>query len=296
MASVVNRLDKLGLIHAPAWLPHNTLFEGWTGSVAYGASDDASDIDVIGFCMPPKDLVFPHLAGEIPGFGRQIQRFEQYQQHHIEDKSARRSYDLTIYSIVKFVNLAMENNPNMVDNLFLPRRCVLHSTAIYEHLRENRRLFLHKGSYHKFRGYAMSQMSKINKRTGRANEKRQASIEKYGFDVKFAYHVVRLLLECEQVLATGDLVLDRDSEVYKAIRRGEWTLDRLQAWAEEKERGLETLYANSNLPDRPDEEGIKRVLIDCLEMHYGSLEDAVVEQDKHARLVRELHEVLRRHA
>jgi hypothetical protein len=54
----------------------------------------------------------------------------------------------------------MENNPNMFDVMFLPRRCVLHSTPIYEHVRENRKLFLHKGSWHKFRGYAYSSLSK----------------------------------------------------------------------------------------------------------------------------------------
>jgi hypothetical protein len=183
----------------------------------------------------------------------------------------------------------------MVDNMFLPRRCVLHSTAVYEHMRTHRKMFLHKGAYHKFRGYALSQMSKINKGTNRANPKRQLSIDKYGYDVKFAYHVVRLLLEAEQIMSTGDLRLDRDSEVYKSIRRGEWTLDRLAKWTEEKERSLETLYADSSLPERPDEEKIKELLIECLEMHYGNLTEAVVEQDKHERLVRDLEELVRKH-
>ena len=96
-------------------------------------------------------------------------------------------------------------------------------------------------------------------------------------------------------MATGDLVLDRDSEVYKAIRRGEWSLEQINKWAEEKERSLETLYAESKLPERPDEEAIKQVLVECMEMHYGSLEAAVVEQDKHGRLVRELQELVKRH-
>jgi predicted nucleotidyltransferase len=295
MASAVARLDKLKLINPPAWLPSNTMFEGWGGSVAYGASNDASDMDIVGFAMPPKDTLFPHLAGEIAGFGTQIQRFDQYSQHHILDKSSGKEYDIVIYNIVKFFQLTMDNNPNMVDNLFLPRRCVLHSTEMYEHIRDNRRLFLHKGSYHKFRGYSLSQMSKINKGSNRANPKRQASIDKYGYDVKFAYHVVRLLLEAEQILATGDLRLDRDSLVYKSIRNGEWSLEKLNKWAEEKERSLETLYANSKLPDRPNESAIKAILLQCLEMHYGSLENAVVEQDKHGRLVRELEELVRKH-
>jgi hypothetical protein len=64
----------------------------------------------------------------------------------------------------------MENNPNMVDALFLPRRCVLHSTPIYEHVRENRTMFLHKGSWHKFRGYAYSQLSKIRQQQNELTE------------------------------------------------------------------------------------------------------------------------------
>jgi hypothetical protein len=28
--------------------------------------------------MPPKEMVFPHLAGQIEGFGRQQQRFEEW--------------------------------------------------------------------------------------------------------------------------------------------------------------------------------------------------------------------------
>jgi len=295
MASVLAKLSNKNLINAPAWLPNNTMFEGWTGSVAYGASTDNSDVDIVGFCMPPKGLVFPHLAGEIPGFGRQIKRFYQYQQHHIKVPEERKEYDLTIFSIVKFFNLVMENNPNMVDNLFLPRRCVLHSTEIYERIREKRKMFLHKGAYHKFRGYSFSQMSKINKGSNRANPKRQASIDEHGWDLKFGYHVVRLLLEAEQILSTGDLVLDRDGEVYRAIRRGEWSLEKLNTWADEKEKSLETLFANSTLPIKPDEEKIKTLLLECLEIHYGSLSAAVSEEDKHGRLVRELEEIIKCH-
>ena len=296
MASVVNKLYAKNMINPPNWLPNNTMFEGWTGSVAYGASNDSSDMDVIGFCMPPKDMVFPHLTGNIPGFGTPPPKFEQWMEHHVLDKESRKEYDLTIFSIVKFFSLAMDNNPNMVDNLFLPRRCVLHTTPIYEHMRERRREFLHKGAWHKFRGYAMSQMSKINKGTNRANPKRQASIEKYSWDVKFGYHVVRLLLECEQIMSTGDLRLDRDSEVYKSIRAGEWDLEKLNDWTDKKEISLETLYADSKLPEKPDEEKIKELLLECLEMHYGNLQDAVIQNNSAERLVRDLEGLVKKYS
>lgn len=61
----------------PRWLPDNLIYLTMMGSVAYGVSSDTSDMDVYGLCIPPKEDIFPHLQGIIPGFGRQQQRFEQ---------------------------------------------------------------------------------------------------------------------------------------------------------------------------------------------------------------------------
>lgn len=180
MTSIIHKLNNKKLIRPPNWLPDNVMFEGQTGSVSYGATGETSDIDIIGFCMPPRDVIFPHLTGQITGFGRQIQKFDQYQQHGINDVETKREYDITIYNVVKFFQLVMDNNPNMVDALFLPRRCVLHSTEVYEHVRNKRELFLHKGSYHKFRGYAMSQLNKIKNKQNPPNLKCQESIDKLG--------------------------------------------------------------------------------------------------------------------
>jgi len=159
--SYINKLQDQ--LNTPKWLIDKILFEGLTGSVCYGVSDDTSDMDIVGFCIPPKELVFPHLAGEIPGFGNQLKRFDVWQQHHIQ--RGKKNYDFAIYSIVKFFQLVMENNPNMIDALFLPRSCVLHSTQIYEHVRDNKNIFLHKVSWFKFRGYAYSQLSKIKNKS-----------------------------------------------------------------------------------------------------------------------------------
>jgi len=239
------------------------------GSQAYGVSVDDSDLDVYGFCIPPKDIVFPHLGGVIFGFGNQGERFEQYQEHHVNDPNKKVSYDLTIFSIVKYFRLCMENNPNMIDSLFTPRNCVIHSTTISEMVREKRRMFLHKGCWHKFKGYAYAQMSKIRNKVNASNEKRAASIAEHGYDLKFAYHIVRLLNEVEQILVEGDLDLQRNREQLKDIRRGEWTIEQVERYFEEKERALEATYAASSLPHSPDEDAIKRLLMNCLEEHYG---------------------------
>jgi predicted nucleotidyltransferase len=271
MSSYVKKLEEY--LNTPKWMIDNIMFEGITGSVAYGVSTDYSDMDILGFCIPPKELVFPHLAGEIPGFGNQLKRFDVWQQHGIEYH--KRSYDFAIYSIVKFFQLCMDNNPNCIDVLFLPRSCVLHSTQIYEHMRENRKIFLHKGCWSKFRGYAFSQFSKIRSKSNSSNPKRQESIENYGYDVKFGYHLVRLLLEVEQIMTEGDLDLQRNSDILNTIRNGEWTFERLENWFENKEKSLETLYVDSKLPERPKEYKIKQILMECLEMHYQDLSSMI---------------------
>ncbi|MES2464751.1 MAG: nucleotidyltransferase domain-containing protein [Armatimonadota bacterium] len=291
-SSVTQRLAARKLALPPKWLPNAVAYETIMGSMAYGVSSDTSDMDVYGFCIPPKDMIFPHLAGEIPGFGTQIQRFEVFQQHHIPDDEALggsgRQYDLTIFSIVKYFQLALENNPNIIDSLFTPVTCVLHSTAIGEMVRDQRRMFLHKGAWHKFKGYAFSQMHKMDIKSPQPGSKRAADIEKFGFDAKFAYHIVRLLDEVEQILTTGDVDLQWDRERLKAIRRGEWTADQVREFFVRKERELETAYADSKLPHKPDEAVVKRLLLECLEAHFGSMKEAVVMPTQERELLRQI--------
>jgi len=105
--------------------------------------------------------------------------------------------------------------------------------------------------------------------------KRQQDIIINGYSTKFAYHIVRLLLEVEQIMAEGDLDLQRNSEILKSVRRGEWKLTDLESWFDHKEKALEGLYTKSTLPERPKESKIKSLLMECLEMHYDDLSSVI---------------------
>ncbi len=281
MASTIQRLKDKGLISPPSFLPTNVHYETMMGSVAYGVSGDSSDMDIYGFCIPPKRDIFPHLKGEILGFGRRPDRFNQYQQHGVVDKNGKgKVYDITVFSIVRYFHLAMENNPNIIDSLFTPQFCVLHITQVGQMMREKRHMFLHKGCWQKFKGYAYSQLHKMKNKNPEG--KRKALVEEFGFDVKYAYNVVRLLDECEQILALGDIDLQRNREQLKAIRRGDMSEDEIIKWASSKEVQLEKLYTDSKLPYSPDEAKIKTLLLSCLEEHYGNLDECITltESDK----------------
>ena len=284
MSSIVERLTKRGLISPPNFVKSCTMYECVVGSVAYGTSDDLSDFDVNGFCIPPRDTVFPHLKGEIDGFGRNKQKFGGWQQHHIKDGDALngrgREYDLNIYSIVKYMQLCMENNPNMVTTLFVPRDCVLWSTPVSEMVREKRNLFLHKGAWHKYKGYAYSQRHKMLGKAPEAGSKRDILRRRYGYDVKFAMHTVRLLYEVEQILNELTIDIRRHKEHLKAIRHGEVSMEDVLAWCDSKEAALERAYETSSLRHSPDVGAVKTLLLDCLEHHYGSLSAIVARPDE----------------
>jgi len=293
---LLQKLEERGLIHPPSWLSHNTMYMTIMGSEAYGVSSGDSDKDIYGFCIPRKEMVFSHLTGEISGFGRQIQKFEQFQQHHVKDETANKGkglqYDFGIYSIVKYFQLCMENNPNMLDSMFTPVNCVIHCTKVGNMVRDNRKMFLHKGVFHKMKGYAYSQLHKMQ--TKDPIGKRKELREKFGFDTKFAYHVVRLLSECEQILTEGDLDLQEKGrrEHMKAIRRGEVSEQDIREWFAVKEKELEKLYVTSTLRHSPDEGKIKMLLMQCLEEHYGSLDNCVVNPDAALEALREIQTIL----
>src|SRR5262245_38261259 len=136
-------------------------------------------------------------------------------------------------------------------------------------VRERRKLFLHKGCWHTFKGYAYAQMKKIRSKERQSSARREL-IEKYSFDTKFAYHLVRLLNEAEQILVEGDLDLMRNREQLKDVRNGGWTEEQLEQYFARKEAALEDTYNRSALPAGPDEPAIKELLLNVLEEHYGS--------------------------
>ncbi len=291
MPSTIQRLTKAKLIKPPKFLTTSVQYEVIMGSNAYGVSTDVSDVDIYGFCIPNRDVVFPHTIGIVNGFGKKGEIFNQYQQHHVKDN--KKEYDLTIYSIIKYFQLVMENNPNIVDSLFVPRRCIVYSTQVGEMVREARKEFLHKGAWHKFKGYAYSQLHKAQNSVPEIGTKRREDYDKHGYSTKFAYHVVRLLSEVEMILTEGDLDLTRNREQLKSIRRGEWSKQQIRAYFNDKEVSLEQCYSKSKLPYKANEANIKKLLLNCLEHHYGTLDGCIsVSKDEGTNAVKKLNRIM----
>jgi predicted nucleotidyltransferase len=263
------------------------------GSNAYGvANPDSSDFDIYGMVVPPKSIVFPHTAGCVIGFD-EPPKFEQWQEHHVKDESSGREYDFSIFNIVKYFKLLYDNNPNIVDSLFVPENCIKHITTVGQMLRDKREIFLSKRCWFKFRGYAASQFHKLEIKNPDETSSRAELVKKYGYDTKFAYHIIRLLDEAEQILLSGSLQLDKNNEELKAIRRGEWTYERLKKEFELRKLSVESSFSKSSLREEPDKVEIRNLLIRCLETHYGSItEECVARNDLPIEVLRNIQKEL----
>jgi predicted nucleotidyltransferase len=80
-------------------------------------------------------------------------RFDQFNGYPDEDK--------TIYDIRKAVKLISDNNPNMMDLLWVPERCITKMTDYWKTFMDNRALFVSKRCRYTFSGYATAQLERI---------------------------------------------------------------------------------------------------------------------------------------
>lgn len=99
------------------------------------------------------------------------------------------------------------------------------------------------------------------------NKTRSALEEKYGYDTKHAYHLVRLIRMCREVLTTGKVIVKRpDREELLAIRNGAWPYEKLIEFAESEDKALQEVYQTSTaLPKTPDKDKLDKLCIKLVE-------------------------------
>lgn len=130
-----------------SWLGDNTILLVRHGSRAYGTNTPTSDTDIKGICIAP---LTNYIGLESP--------FEQ-----AEFKSEEENTEGVVYELRKFLRLASECNPNILEILFVDDEDVLFCTPIGQLLRDNRDMFLSKKARYTFAGYARSQLQRIKR-------------------------------------------------------------------------------------------------------------------------------------
>lgn len=227
------------------------------GSRLYGIDTPESDYDYVGALVEPQayrvGLKTYHPEGKHAQNG--------FEQHMFEGDD----FEGTVYSLWKLVTMFAEGNPTIL--------CLMFADPIVDRYGictdEFRKMVVSKKSGHRFMKYMEAQRkSMIGQRA--QHVKRLELIDAYGYDTKFAGHLIRLGYQGVEFLNTGKVTLPMPDESLEAgsrlnvldIRHGRWTEAMVIEESLALQARMEVALEESTLPDAPDWGALNEWVVD----------------------------------
>lgn len=300
-----------------------TILKIKSGSHLYGTSTPTSDEDFLGIFIPDEKYYYG------------LENIKELEQNTVsigaDGKNTSEAIDCKLYELRHYCRLAMGNNPNMLEMVFVDDNNVVEVTPEWQLLRDNAHLFPWQWCVNRYFGYAMSQEKKMTlklqnrdalqwamnwlkkedpksrvldsydwkfiKREWNDHFKvwdvmfpvtctvhkamtqyiwvrlqqaswRKEMREKFGYDTKFASHLVRLLLQAEQLLETWKLTFPiPQAKLVTDIKTWNYSLEEVMDQASYIKARVRSLEANNNLPTKPRYDDINELLISIVKSH-----------------------------
>jgi predicted nucleotidyltransferase len=229
------------------------------GSRAHGTHTEFSDQDRMGIAVEPQEYVIG------------LNSWDQLQTSTAikNERSTSVDTDTTIYSLKKWARLAAKGNPTVLTALFAPHYEILadpFGTEILAH----QHAFISKEAGERFLGYMISQRHALlglkNKKTNRPE-----LIHTFGFDTKFAYHMMRLGLQGIELMTNHTIslpMLSDQRDYLLSIRNGDVTKDDVMEQACDIEARLKEAIAMSTLPEQADSATINKLVVNTYQLYW----------------------------
>ncbi len=130
------------------------------GSHSYGLSTPESDWDYRGIAIPPLDtyIGIDSKFEQIVDTDKSHHTWKHYSAGLVKEDA-----DMQVMELTKFVRLALQCNPSVIEILFAPEDCIIRCHPIMEQLLDVRKEFLSKQAKARFSGYALSQLNRIRR-------------------------------------------------------------------------------------------------------------------------------------
>jgi predicted nucleotidyltransferase len=228
----------------------NTILRCVVGSTAYGLNlTESGDRDEVGVCLEPLEALL--------GF----HEFEQFEfrtateRTGIKDaKSEAGDLDLKIYSLKKFLRLALQGNPSVIELFFT--KSYVKVDALGHQLQELYPQVVSRQCGKRFLGYMEAQRQRLLGEVGQKKVNRPELEEKHGYDTKYAMHILRLGMQGVELLETGKISLPFEGEkrdYLLGVRKGLVPINDVLGRAGDLERRLKDLLDDSPLSEHPNE-------------------------------------------
>jgi predicted nucleotidyltransferase len=238
-----------------------TILRGVVGSTIHGlhVEDGLEDRDEMGVCVEDLDAcvgfdVFEHY----------IYRSAAEREQRHDARSRGGDLDLTIFSLRKYLRLALKGNPTVLNLLFVPpEACVVRNTHGAE-LQELAPLIVSREAGKAFLGYLQAQRQRLTGERGQKDVNRPELVAKYGFDTKYAMHMLRLGFQGVEIMETGRLSLPmREPERgwLRGVRLGESSLQDCLTRAGELEREIRDLLVSGPIRPEPDRAAVEKWML-----------------------------------
>jgi len=252
-------------------MPKNIVYLCYRGSISHNTyvpntdPNSVDDIDIIGVFLAAKEYYI----------GLSQHKSENPTTIEIMGEVDDVLLDCVFYEIRHFISMALKSNPNIFSAIWVDPIHHILVNPYFEPYLTNKKSFISRYNLYKsFTGYAngqLKEMSAYNKQ-GYMGEKRKRLIDKFGYDVKNAAHLIRLLHMGIEALQTGCIKVLRnvDAEMIIDIKLGKWPLDEVKMYAEELFRRAKKAYEQSTLPEKPDKELAEQILMHFIRSYINS--------------------------
>lgn len=244
-----------------------------SGSRAYGINEPDSDYDLVAVFIPAPDYYLGLNMSKIPD-AVEIKDIGV----EMEDGSGI-VVGIKYYELKHFVQLALKNNPNILEGLWADKDCIIRCNDTMSMLKDIRKLFLStEKAYSAYRGYAYDQCTKMigaDAPTGRMGAKRKEILDKFGYDTKNATHLFRLLYTAIDVIRNQRIQVKLDEDARKflmEIKGGKYALDELNDYIVKLMKTVDLAMEDAKKDGRilkAEPQIIDRVLFEALKKHFG---------------------------
>lgn len=234
----------------------NLIYKIRIGSVMYGTDTPSSDADFGGVFIPTKDYILGT---------KNLEQVILSEKNSKALRNTQEDIDYTAYALPKFIRLLIGNNPNIIEFLYAQESTILVKTKYMQKILDNRNLFLSKKAYHTFKGYAYAQRRKLEVKRDNMTGRTELAL-KFGYDTKFASHLIRLLFEGLQILTEKTLTFPLpQNNMIRDVKLGKYDLTWVLNKAHYLEELIDEAYIHSDLQYTPDFEAINELQISLIE-------------------------------